>query len=65
MLSFLLPEIILKQQNHENRVCLMLDGCQVVEAGDEGEIEKTCPLLRELDLSNNLLQDMMQVILWQ
>ena len=39
----------------------MLDGCQVVEAGDEGEIEKTCPLLRELDLSNNLLQDMMQV----
>ena len=39
----------------------MLDGCQINSAGEDGEIKETCPLIKELDLSNNLLHDMIQV----
>lgn len=56
-------EIILEEMNHKKRIRLILDRCQIQDAGEEGEIRDTCPLVEEIDLSNNLISDMMQVCL--
>ena len=50
------------QQDHKYRVVLALDGSGINHAGRDGEIEETCPLIEELDLSDNCFCQFDQVL---
>jgi len=54
--------LILKQHNHSERTILALDGCNINEPGEEGDIESTCPNIKELDISCNRITKIPHII---
>ena len=49
------------KESLEKRKIIGLDHCDIVSCGKENEIQNTCPLVKELDLSSNLIESWAQV----
>ena len=51
---------------HEKRTIVALEGCGITSAGKPGEIADVCPLIAELDVTNNQINYWNEVynILW-
>lgn len=46
---------------HEKRTIVALEGCGITSAGKHGEIADVCPLVSELDVTNNRINDWNEV----
>lgn len=46
---------------HEKREIVTLDGCGITSAGKPGEIANVCPLISELDVTNNKINEWNEV----